>query len=328
MNPSWSEGSILTHNAQRNSQDSSDLRPVLEIYLNKLDYLEHTNQISFEQKTYYTELLAKFSGFNLGRFLLKNKGLNGFWADYLINYPDLYKKFGHDPFGVAFTPAEQLLLEKLPITVATQERHKIFKKLSQGYIRNNARILSLPCGLASEILQLDYSQIDNIELYGVDIDPESLELAEQRAQKVYLNQYCTWLAQDAWNFALPNIEASNSLDLIISNGLTMYVADDQLVLDLYYKFYQSLKPNGALITSFITPPPYIDPHSSWDITDIAPAYLEIQENVFNKIFNAKWHGYRSTEQTFNLLTQAGFNPNTIKIYPDSNYIFPTVLVIK
>lgn len=314
---------ILTHTNNNNSTNFDDLDKSLLECEQRLELLEKNSEISSTQKTKYQNILKEFSEFNLGKFIIKNRGLNGFWADYLINYPEHYKKTLKDPLGEDIKNFEQILLEKLPVTTATQERHKIFIKLAQSKIKNNNRVLSMPCGLSSELLHLDYSNINNIELIGIDIDPESLELSKQRAIELDLNKYCTWLECDAWQFPI-----DKPCDLILSNGLTMYVNDDELVKNLYSRFYQGLKPSGLLITSYITPPPYINKNSSWNIENIDAEFLEVQETLFHKIFNSKWHGYRSDELTVNLLKQAGFSQDKIEIHHDKNNIFPTVTAYK
>lgn len=316
------EEQILTHNDNNNSLVNIQSDELIKPYINIINNLVHTNDLSDNEKDQYIFLLQEFSKFNLGKFLLQNRGLNGFWADYLINYPEIYKKTNKDPFGVEITKFEKLLLEKLPITTATQNRHRIFKSICQKYIENNIKLLSIPCGLSSEFLQLNYNGIDNIELIGIDIDPESLEISKQRATKLKLNEYCSWLNQDAWKYDITN------LDLIISNGLTMYVDNDSHVQDLYNRFYNSLNHNGVLVTSFIVPPPSINPSSTWKMENLDPEVLKIQQVLFGKIFKAKWHSYRTEQQTIKLLTNAGFKAKNIIIHPDENYIFPTVEVRK
>lgn len=314
---------IFTHAEDGNSTNFSGMIDIIKNYQAKISELIAAQRLNCDQEQHYLNIIEKFSKFNLGRFILKNRGLNGFWADYLINYPKIYKPLNQDPLGEPIGEFEHNLLTNLPVTVATQERHVIFLREAQKRLVNNMKVLSVPCGLASEILQLDYSSISNIELTGIDIDSESLDIASKRAQQIGLDKSCTWLQEDAWK-----LPVQKPYDLIISNGLTMYIADDQMVLELYKLFYKALNSRGTLITSYITPPPYLSDKSTWLVSAIKPEYQAMQENLFHKIFDAKWHGYRTTEQTIDLLTKAGFDISSIQIYPDNKNIFPTVVAIK
>ena len=65
------------------------------------------------------QLLEKLSSFELGKFLLANKGLNGYWTDYILTYPRKEKCFNISDF-------EKTILERLPTFCATQQRFNIF----------------------------------------------------------------------------------------------------------------------------------------------------------------------------------------------------------
>lgn len=58
--------------------------------------------------------------FELGRFLLMHRGLNGFWTDYILQHPDHPMK--------ALSGMEDFILNRCPVVLATQERFKIFKR--------------------------------------------------------------------------------------------------------------------------------------------------------------------------------------------------------
>lgn len=63
------------------------------------------------------DLLTQLTQFELGKFLLKNKGLNGFWTAYIII---------HGPQMKNLHPLEQWILHHAPAVKATQERFEIF----------------------------------------------------------------------------------------------------------------------------------------------------------------------------------------------------------
>lgn len=66
------------------------------------------------------EILEQLSQFELGRFLLSNKGLDGYWTSYLIRH-GLKQKTLH--------PLEEWILESAPAVRATRERFVVFQKI-------------------------------------------------------------------------------------------------------------------------------------------------------------------------------------------------------
>ena len=107
--------------------------------------------ISFEEEN---ELLRQLSEFELGRFLLKNKGLNGYWTSYVIL---------QGPQKENLHPLEQWILHKAPVVKATQEHFQIFKLQLQKNLRNGIKIMSIPCGLMDDLLSLDFNGFDNVQ---------------------------------------------------------------------------------------------------------------------------------------------------------------------
>ena len=107
--------------------------------------------ISFDEEN---ELLRQLSEFELGRFLLKNKGLNGYWTSYVIL---------QGPQKENLHPLEQWILHKAPVVKATQEHFQIFKLQLQKNLRNGIKIMSIPCGLMDDLLSLDFNGFDNVQ---------------------------------------------------------------------------------------------------------------------------------------------------------------------
>lgn len=255
------------------------------------------------------ELLDDLSQFELGQFLLNNKGLNGYWTAYVILY-SLNSKTLH--------PLEHWLIHHAPGFKATRERFKIFQEHIQSFIEDNWSMASIPGGLMDDLFSLDYSNHKNISLTGIDLDEESLSLAAQNANK-YGIKNVSFIKKDAWN-----LEIQAEFNLITSNGLNIYEPDDAKVIALYQQFSQALKTNGILITSFITPPPLLTEHSTWRNYKVED--MQKQKALFNDIIQANWQTFRTEAQTRSHLEQAGFEISNV-IY-DSQGIFPTVIARK
>jgi ubiquinone/menaquinone biosynthesis C-methylase UbiE len=247
-------------------------------------------------------LLRELGDFGLGRFLIQHQGLNGYWTDYIIH---------HYPSKTLIeSPLEKFLLENAPVFLATQERFKIFKEHLQNEVREGVSFASLPCGLMGDLLDLDFSGIDDYTLIGIDIDPESLKLAAQIG-----NSKTQFVQADAWNLQLPS-----PVDVLTSNGLNVYEPDDDKVLALYKSFYEAIKPSGILITSFLTP------QDEWKMDQIPPGDLKLQKIIFSDILAVGWQTFRSTTKTLGQLKLAGFKE--VEFIYDKASIFPTAIARK
>jgi len=133
--------------------------------------------------------------------------------------------------------------------------------------------------------------------------------------KISANFYC----EDAWKLSL-----NSQFDIIASNGLNIYEPNDQKVEDLYRKFYQSLKSNGILITSFATPPPALSKNSTWK--NYNPDDVIKQKALLMDIIGAKFQTFRTEKQEKELLERVGFK--IVSFIYDSQGMFPTVVVKK
>lgn len=245
----------------------------------------------------------------MGRFLLSNKGLNGFWTSYIIL---------RGPKKNNLEPLEEWLLHKAPSVVATQERFKIFQTLLQNNVKDNMTIASVPCGLMDDLLTLDYSNVKNIKLVGIDLDQNSLKLARENALAHNINNV-EFSQQDAWQ-----LKNQEEFDIITSNGLNIYEPIDDKVTGLYKKYYKALKPGGILITSFLTYPPALAKDSPWKNVDKQDALK--QKAIFSDIIGVAWQAFRTEELTKSQLEIAGFK--ILEVISDSHGIFPTVIAQK
>lgn len=290
---------LITHNSSTDS--SVDLSKIKE---NLEQKKETTLPLDDEFK-----LLEQLSQFELGRFLLVNKGLNGYWTSYIILH-------GHKKQNLA--PLEEWLLNRAPSVKATQERFRIFQKALQGRLKDNVKIASVPCGIMDDLLTLDYTGIKEPYLTGIDLDHRSLELAQENAKKHNLT-HIEFIQRDAWN-----LDLRGEYDLITSNGLNIYEPDDIKVIKLYKQFHVALKADGILITSFLTPPPTLSKESTWKNVNLEDSLK--QKAIFGDIIGATWQTFRTEDKTREQLEQAGFQ--VLEVIYDSQGIFPTIIAKK
>ena len=271
--------------------------------------LTSNNQPNSDQN----QIIAELQNFELGRFLLSNHGLNGYWTNYILQYPEQGHLTGLSSDGSKLSKMETWILSQCPILLATQERYQQFRRITQQLLRSNMHLASVPCGLMQDLLSLDYQAFDNIQLSGLDLDPDSLAHADQLSQSAPANLTINFACVDAWQ-----IPGNTEWDLISSNGLNIYVPEDARCIELYQQFANKLKTGGYLITSFITPPQCWQPHNLADLTQ--------QNLILNQGIAAKWQSFRSEKEIKRQLETAGFE--ILELIPDQQNMFPTVLARK
>ena len=295
--------SLITH-----QHDERDSLTQLEIQ-NIEDRLQSRSDLTLPLEE-EIQLLHQMTEFELGRFLLKNGGISGYWTAYwLIHGPQ--KQLSH--------PLEDWLINKAPAFMASRERYQIFSTETQKRLKPGIKLASIPCGLLDDLLHLDYSESPNTQIFGFDLDEESIELAKDNAKKYGKDSASHIETRDAWN-----LNADQEFDIITSNGLNFYEPDDGKVIELYKSFYVALKKGGVLITSFLTPPPQIDPKSPWK--NFNSEDIQKQKAIFRDIMDARWSAMRSEELTRSQLEATGFKIKEI-IY-DQQGLFPTVIAEK
>jgi SAM-dependent methyltransferase len=266
-------------------------------------------------------LLEALAQFDFGRFLIQNRGINGYWTHYLLTHPQKGRKTGLNNRGQLFTDLESFILDDAPTMLATQERFDIFLKQNQQCVKEGASLCCVPSGLMAELLYLDYSTIETITLKGIDLDAQSLEQAMELAQEKGLEKYANFKHLDAWT-----LDLSNAFDLISCNGLTIYEPNNTRVALLFQRFYQALKPGAKFVTSFLTPPPGITDSCEWQMDEVDSEYLLLQRMLFIDVLNAKFQCYRSSIQIKQQLQACGFKH--IEFFYDKAHIFPTVVATK
>ena len=104
-------------------------------------------------------------------------------------------------------------------------------------------------------------------------------------------------------------------DIVTSNGLNIYVQDENQVIELYRQFRSILKVGGILITSFIVPPQEWRPSNPDDAIKSKVIFFEIIE------FNTA--NYRTEDTKRKQLESVGFK--IVDVIYDDQHIFPTII---
>ena len=310
-------GNVISH--QTESIDSFDV--IVEKIAQRITNIGDLPYVTVLRQL---KLLEDLTLFPFGRFLIENRGINGYWTHYMVMHPQKGRLTGLNSEDQSFTELETFLLDSAPTLLATQQRFVHFQTYLQHEVKNNCRLASIPCGLMGELLTLDFTQVDQVKLVGIDLDQTSLNASENLAVKLGLSDYVEFFKEDAWQ-----LSATESFDVITSNGLNIYEPDDEKVTELYKQFYQALVPKGTLVTSFVTPPSDAvnkDKTNIWDLSKINPDNLLLQKVLFSDIINAQWQCFRTVEQTEKQLKTAGFSQ--VEFINDDAKMFPTVIAKK
>ena len=111
--------------------------------------------------------------------LRPHRGLDAYWADAVVNFPNLtYQK------QKEYAQVDQMMLSSFPIYQATQERFNYFKQAIANHLTNEAVILSVPSGLLPEFVALcDTLIAKKVRIEACDMDLESLHLLKMRLEK-------------------------------------------------------------------------------------------------------------------------------------------------
>ncbi|NEO57445.1 MAG: class I SAM-dependent methyltransferase [Okeania sp. SIO3B5] len=216
---------------------------------------------------------------------------------------------------------EKFILERNPHVLATQQRYINFGKILQNYVQEDIVFASLPCGIMRDLLQLDFTGVENFRLVGIDIDHESLELAKKLAVEYGLSPKVEFHQEDAWNLPF-----EDEFTLLNSHGLNVYEPDDKKVSELYQQFFKVLIPGGVLVTSFTTKSPDVDPNSEWNMSQINSEDLLLSNIIFFDVLDVKFTAFRNSLTTKIQLQTVGFDE--IELIWDNANIFPTVVARK
>jgi len=231
-------------------------------------------------------LLHQLTEFPLGRFLLQNKGLNGYWTAYIFR-----NRTDHDTCH----PLEKWLLTR-SLYVMARERFYVFQKEIKQSLFPGISMASLPCGIMDDLLHLDYNGLEDFKLTGIDYDEESLHFAKLNAAEQNLADKTTFILKDAWQ-----LDIEEAFDLLTSNGLNMYESSPQRLVDLYKNFAKALVKGGKLLLSFIPPPP------KEGLKGISEEDFMIERALFGDIIQINYLNFSSEEEITQQLNQSGFD---------------------
>ena len=259
-------------------------------------------------------LIAELDTFPLGRWILRNRGgLDAKWTDYLVSSPP--------PVEALSCELERFLVYGAPSVLATRERFSHYRRAMQAELPRVSRVASVPCGRMADLLTLDYDDPSQVEIFGLDLDPEALRLADELAQERGLTRQVRLRRADAWRMRLVP-----EFDLITTNGLSIYESSDARVAELYQRLAAGLVPGGLLVTSYLTPPPNVDPNSPWDLEAVDFDALRLQTLIFKDVCDAPWANYRSETVLAPMFESAGLRVE--RTIWGTTCAFPTVLLRK
>ncbi len=261
-------------------------------------------------------IIDDLSSFSLGHFFLERRGANGFWTDYIINFPET-----KNSENKKLSPVEDFIINRCPLTIATRERFKIFQNCIKKFLKNNMKLASIPCGMMRDLLSINYKKCKAISLMGIDLDSESLKLASDLAKKLKASHITQFLQADAWKLPF-----HNEFDLITSSGLNVYVSNKKQIINLYKMFHKSLKKEGVLIVGVLTIPPYHSKNSEWNTKGIPKKDILMEKILYYDILDCKWGNFQKTEEIPNDFYLAGFSK--VEVIFDKHRIFPTVIAKK
>ena len=264
--------------------------------------------------------LDVFSRCEFGRWMLIHGGWNAYWTRYVMDY--------EAPADSAeANPVELFFLTRGSGIVATRERAAIFNEVIDGLMVPGTVAMSVGCGYMDELLRVP-SAGRAAHLVGVDLDPEALTGAEQTAAEHGLAQLCLFAEGDAWELPAARVVdgdqttyqklVAGNVDLLTSNGLNVYVEDDDATTALYRSFRRAMRPGASLVVSAITPP------EEWDFTGVDREESRRLRGLM-LICDVMWSHYRSEATTRAELAEAGFE--VVDVRWDSRRIYPTFLAI-
>ncbi|MFF4406315.1 class I SAM-dependent methyltransferase [Streptomyces sp. NPDC001262] len=311
MEPTTSPASTISH---RTSTRISDDAATKELAAQIADRLRQAEQLVLPLDE-TLDILDQLQEFELGRFLLHNRGLNGYWTSYI---------FRNAPEGPV-TPLEHWLLNDSLLCQARERYHR-FKEEIAGCITEGAALASIPCGVMDDLLQQDYSGVGKFRIVGIDIDEESVAYARENAEQRGLSAHTSFEVRDAWKLGV-----DGEFDLIVSNGLNMYESDPQRLTDLYRSFHQALRPGGRLLLSFLTPPPpppWVAPEhaAAWEKYDIPEADLRRELSIMGDIVQVTYLNFSAEDEVRAQLEAAGFTVQAVRY--NAGGVLPIVTAVK
>ena len=263
------------------------------------------------------KVLEEFSKTSLGRHIILTGGANGLWTDYMISYP--WRKGIHAGSMLTMSRLEYYVVFECLSVLAQRELFLRSQQVAQEHVKEGAVLVSLPCGVMRDLLELDFSKVKDINLIGIDIDREAVEAAKKLADQRNVDQV-NFLMEDAWELRL-----SKEADFLSSIGLNVYESNRDRVVALYGRVYEALKPQGVFFTGVLTYPPGFEKQSDWS-PSLKKEQIAMDKILIEDVLDLEFQNYRTLEEIKEDFNRAGFKD--VMIYPDKNCIFPAVIARK
>ena len=241
-------------------------------------------------------LLAALTEFGLGRFLLLNGGLSGYWTSYV---------FTHDG-ATAATELERWLLQHSTLA-GIRQRYERLSDLVAARLGPGRRVASVPCGVMDDVLRQPAALLEGVSVIGADIDHESLRLAAELAEQRGVSDRVELRRADAWD-----LDLGEPVDLLLSNGLNIYESDRERLVALYRQFHDNLAPGGEVLVSYIPPlppPPAGSPVAAriWASLGMSVDDVRRDRAIFGDLLSAKYLNVTSTDELTAQLREAGLS---------------------
>lgn len=243
-----------------------------------------------ERKWHLLPLYAIARTSDLAREGIENSGSFSF-ADHI------YRARPSGRYGIGWL-LDGLLLA-LPASRSMRERYLHARSsvaqeiLRAASARQGSRILSVPCGIARELvggandaLLFAPGSLPNVCLLGMDVDAEALELSRALADGAGEFEFLVGDALDPSSYPA-------ELDLITSTGLGEFLTDDELAR-FYLACFGALKPGGRFVTS-------------------AMSRSRVADTLLRELAELHTH-YRDATAISAALTRAGFSD--VRVDPD------------
>lgn len=242
--------------------------------------------------------------------LMRQCGVDGALHDQIIDAALLptgsMKKHYH--------PSDVRLLENCTTRGIVERFHNfqdaMHKLIREGQIGSDSYIASIPCGLMREVLTLNFEGT-RPHIVGIDKDPQSLLASKKLAAEMAIS-HVDFYRKDAL-FLGP----IRSVDVLISNGLAVYL-DDHELLELFQQFQGSMSSGGYFITNHMTP------ESEWNREHATAEDLKFQHDFLRNIVRGRWLQHlRPISQVVEMLEQAGFD--VLDVREGNTGIFPVYI---
>lgn len=283
----------------------------IERYINKRD-LSVVNW-----KDMFITLATQIEHSAMGRFLINARGCN--WQTTDMWFDEGYKNSLKELDSKGELPLiDELLIFRFPTMLATQERFKIFARLTQEALCSNIAIASLPCGRMRDLLALDFNSVSNVSICGLDKDTEALTGARSLADTFNLSEKSVpsidFVEIDGLSSSVESYGLNKKFSIITSNGLNIYLTEAQCEV-FYANIFSMLKPGGLFITSHIVPP------DDWNMAGLDVLNLCLQKIFFAVIIKPLWSSFFKPVDVVKLqLEEQGFI--NVDIHYDSARSFP------